>query len=277
MTEREHKALLAIAIEAAAAGSACLRAHYGRLKNIRSKGAAGDLVTEADLAAEAAVLEVLKRRTPEIPVLAEESGGAEVAEHGLLWCIDPLDGTTNFAHGYPIFATSVGLLDGQRPLLGCVDLPFLGEVFEGGAGLGARCNGEPIQVSETGALSESLLVTGFGYDRRTVVDNNYAEFCALTDQTHGVRRGGAAAVDIVYTACGRLDGYWERALSPWDIAAGIAILEAAGGEVSDYDRAPFSIREGRLLATNTRIHDALSAALCACAPLDPVTYRRPAE
>ena len=268
------RAYLRVAVEAAAAGAAVLRAHYGSLRSIRSKGYAGDLVTEADLAAERAVLELLRRRTPELPILSEESGGASLKQGGLLWCVDPLDGTTNFAHGYPLFAASVGLLLDARPLLGCVDLPFMGECFEGGHTLGARLNGDPIQVSETEMISESLLVTGFPYDRADHVDNNYAEFCRLTDLSRGVRRGGAAAVDLVYTACGRLDGYWERALKPWDLAAGVAIVEAAGGRVSAYDEGPLSLESGHLLATNGHLHGALSRELLSVSPLPPESYRR---
>jgi hypothetical protein len=151
--------------------------------------------------------------------LAEESGAAG-EQDGLRWCVDPLDGTTNFAHGYPFFATSIGLTFRQTPVLGAIAVPFLGEVYWGAPGLGAFCNEQAINVSSCQQLEDSLLVTGFAYDRHTRLDNNYAEFCWFTHRTRGVRRGGAAAVDLAFVAAGRQDGYWERGLSPWDLAAG---------------------------------------------------------
>ncbi|TGG85340.1 MAG: inositol monophosphatase [Aphanocapsa feldmannii 288cV] len=268
----QRRQWLAIAIEAAAAGAAELRRHYGQLRQVREKGRAGDLLSEADLAAEAAVLQVLHGRCPELAVLAEESGGTAVEQGGLLWCVDPLDGTTNYAHGYPFFATSVGLVEDGTPLLGCIDVPFMAEVFEGGPGLGARCNGAAIRVSDTKALADSLLVTGFAYDRIHRADNNYAEFCRLTQRCHGVRRGGAAAVDLAYTACGRLDGYWERGLKPWDLAAGSALISAAGGCVTAYDRSPFVLSSGHVLASNGHLQQAISEQLQASEPLDPTLY-----
>lgn len=176
MNTSEAHALLTVARRAAEAGAHQLRQFDGKSFAVRSKGRQGDLITDADEAAEAAVLEVLRQETPTIPVLAEESG-----HHGetgdLLWCVDPLDGTTNFAHGYPFFATSVGLLRHGEPWLGAVVAPRLEEVFWGGVGLGAFCNDRPIQVSACTTLARSVLVTGFAYDRHERLDNNYAEFC----------------------------------------------------------------------------------------------------
>lgn len=174
---------------AAQCGAEILMAHYGQLSNIRSKGRQGDLVTEADEAAEAAVLQLLKETTPQIGILAEESGRFG-ADSGLQWMVDPLDGTTNFAHGYPFFATSIGLCWNARPLLGAIAVPFLHQVFHCCPGVGAFCNDDPIRISGCEELADSLLVTGFAYDRHTRLDNNYAEFCWLTHRTHGVRRGG---------------------------------------------------------------------------------------
>jgi myo-inositol-1(or 4)-monophosphatase len=148
-----------------------------------------------------------------------------------------------------------------KPVVGAIFDPFHRELFRGGVGLGATCNDRAISVSSTEKLADSLLVTGFAYDRRETPDNNYKEFCYLTHITQGVRRGGAASIDLAYVACGRLDGYWERGLSPWDLAAGVAILEAAGGTVSAYDRTDFDIRSGRILATNTKLHHELSQEL----------------
>ena len=179
LTTTELTRLVGIAREAAEQGGAELMRHYGRLASIESKGRVGDLVTNADLAAEKVVLDVLAATTPDIAVLAEESGAAG-EQDGLRWCVDPLDGTTNFAHGYPFFATSIGLTFRQTPVLGAIAVPFLGEVYWGAPGLGAFCNEQAINVSSCQQLEDSLLVTGFAYDRHTRLDNNYAEFCWLT-------------------------------------------------------------------------------------------------
>jgi myo-inositol-1(or 4)-monophosphatase len=145
--------------------------------------------------------------------------------------------------------------------------PFHQELFQAAKGWGATRNHQPIRVSQTTQLAQSLLVTGFAYDRRQNPDNNYAEFCRLTHLTQGVRRGGAACLDLAYVACGRLDGYWERGLSPWDIAAGIVLVEEAGGRVTAYDQSPQILNSGRLLATNGHIHPALSQELLRVQPI----------
>ena len=223
---------LDIATEAASAGGAVLQHYWGNLSDIRQKGRPGDLVTEADKAAEKEVLAVLRRHLPNHAVLAEESGSLGNQTDGLLWAVDPLDGTTNYTHQYPFCGCSVGLLIDGKPAVGAIFDPVHNHLFRAASGLGATCNREPISVSSTASLSESLLVTGFAYDRRETIDNNYAEFCHLTHLTQGVRRGGAASIDLAYVACGRLDGYWERGLSPWDLAAGVILVEEAGGSVT---------------------------------------------
>lgn len=256
---------------AAQKGADTLMAHYGQLCNIRSKGRQGDLVTEADEAAEAEVLQLLKTMTPDVGILAEESGRSG-NEQGLQWMVDPLDGTTNFAHGYPFFATSVGLCWNNRPLLGAIAVPYLSQVFHCSPWIGAFCNEDPIQVSSCGELADSLLVTGFAYDRHTRLDNNYAEFCWLTHRTHGVRRGGAAAVDLAFVAAGQLDGYWERGLSPWDLAAGVALVQQAGGEVTNYDGSPFELCSGRVLAANPSLRPKISNELVQVKPLPGLSF-----
>lgn len=252
---------LDVATESVLAAGAVLRERWGKLENIQEKGRPGDLVTEADQLAEAEVLKVLNRHLPNHQILAEESGALGNADSEYLWAIDPLDGTTNYAHGFPMAATSVGLIVKGLPTVGAVYNPFSNELFRGAKGLGATCNRRPIQVSQTQELSKSLLITGFAYDRRETTDNNYAEFCHLTHLTQGVRRLGCASMDLASVACGRLDGYWERGLQPWDMAAGIVILEEAGGKVTAYDGSPLDINSGRILATNGNIHDSLSKAL----------------
>lgn len=252
---------LDIATEAAQAGGAVLAAYWGKLEEVKEKERAGDLLTIADQEAETAVLAVLERHCPDHQILAEESGRQGNAQSPYLWAIDPLDGTTNYAHQYPFSATSVSLLIEGVPQVGVVYDPFHRELFRAATGLGATRNRQPIQVSATADLGKSLLVTGFAYDRRETPDNNYAEFCYLTHLTQGVRRGGAAAIDLAYVACGRLDGYWERGLSPWDLAAGIVLVREAGGRVTAYDQRPLDLGSGRILATNGRLHQALSAEL----------------
>ena len=266
LTASRLEQLSQVAREAANLGGSVLMRHYGRLVSIQQKARAGDLVTDADLAAEKAVLASLTESSPDIPVLAEESG-AQGDVSDLCWCVDPLDGTTNFAHGYPFFATSIGLLWRGLPILGAVAVPFLHEVFWCCPGSGAYLNDQRIRVSECSALDESLLVTGFAYDRRERLDNNYAEFCRLTHRTRGVRRGGAAAVDLAYVAAGRVDGYWERGLSPWDLTAGAALVVIAGGEVSDYRAPNYDVSSGRILATGPGIHAPLQGELEAVEPL----------
>lgn len=258
---------LDIATAAALAGGAVLEQYWGNLQSVQEKGRSGDLVTEADKASESVVLEVLERHLPsEHRILAEESGGADL-NAAYLWAVDPLDGTTNYAHQYPFCAVSIGLLVKGRSQLGVVYNPILKQLFRGAKGLGASLNHQPIQVSATSQLKDSLLVTGFAYDRRDRLDNNYAEFCHFTHLTQGVRRGGSAAIDLAYVACGHLDGYWERGLSPWDLAAGVILVEEAGGRISAYDGDHFDIGSGRILASNGYLHPAMMSVLKQVQPL----------
>ena len=253
---------LDIATEAALAAGVVLQDYLGKLEDaITEKGRPGDLVTAADKASEQVILEVLRRHFPQHSILAEESGKLGNQDNEFLWAIDPLDGTTNYAHQYPCFAVSIGLLINGVPKVGVIYDPFRDELFRAAAGLGATRNRRPIQVSQTAELSKSLLVSGFAYDRRETPDNNYAEFCHLTHLTQGVRRDGAAALDLAYVACGRVDGYWERGIAPWDVVAGIILVQEAGGNVTAYDGTPIKIESGRILATNGYLHDSLSQEL----------------
>lgn len=260
-SSQQLQIFLDIATEAALAAGAILQSYWGNLDVISEKKRAGDLVTAADKASEAAVLEVLQRHFPDHAILAEESGFLGNPDSEYCWAIDPLDGTTNYAHQYPFFAVSIGLLIAGIPQVGVIFDPFHNELFRAATGSSATCNRKPIQVSTTSELRKSLLVTGFAYDRRETADNNYAEFCHLTHLTQGVRRSGSAALDLAHVACGRLDGYWERGIAAWDITAGIVLLEAAGGKVTAYDGSPIRIESGRILATNGSIHDSLSHEL----------------
>jgi myo-inositol-1(or 4)-monophosphatase len=253
---------LDVATESVLAAGAVLEDLYGKLKAIAEKGRPGDLVTEADKKAESIILDIIARHCPDHAILAEESGylGDQTA-NPYLWAIDPLDGTTNYAHGYPVACVSVGLMIEGIPQVGAIYNPFRQELFRGGKGLGATLNRRPIRVSQTTSLEKSLLVSGFAYDRRETLDNNYAEFCHLTHLTQGVRRSGSAALDLADVACGRLEGYWERGIKAWDIVAGVVILEEAGGMVTSYDNHSLDIQSGRILATNGLIHQELSQSL----------------
>ncbi len=274
LSPTELKELTVVARRAASAGGTVLRHHSGRLERIREKSRAGDLVTEADEAAEAAVLAVLEAETPGLAILAEESGRRPGAGE-LEWCVDPLDGTTNYAHGFPFFATSVGLTWKGLPLLGALDAPALEQAFWAASGLGAWCNDQPLAVSGCEQLPKSLLATGFAYDRCSRLDNNYAEFAWFTHRSRGVRRAGSAALDLAYVAAGRLDGYWERGLSPWDLAAGLVLVEEAGGSVSDYAGQRLNPADGRLIACSPELHQALISGLASCAPLRGACYGAP--
>ncbi|NEQ48592.1 MAG: inositol monophosphatase [Leptolyngbya sp. SIO3F4] len=258
---------LDVATEAALAGGAILQKYWGNLSSIQEKGRSGDLVTEADRASELEVLAVIKRHLPEHAILAEESGQLGQLDNPLLWAIDPLDGTTNYAHQYPLCAVSIGLLVEGTPTVGVVYNPILGDLYRAAKGLGATHNRQPMHVSTTTKLANSLLVTGFAYDRRETIDNNYAEFCHFTHLTQGVRRGGSASIDLAHVASGCLDGYWERGLSPWDLAAGVVLVEEAGGVVSAYDGSPFDIHSGRLVATNGSLHQTIVNELGTVKPL----------
>lgn len=253
---------LDIATEAALAAGAVIQSYLGKLADsVVEKGRPGDLVTIADQASESVILETLRRHLPEHSILAEESGALGNQDHEFLWAVDPLDGTTNFAHQYPVFAVSIGLLVAGEPQVGVIYDPSRQELFRAAKGLGATCNRRPIRVSPTQDLQQSLLVTGFAYDRRETTDNNYGEFCHFTHLTQGVRRSGAAAMDLAYVACGRLDGYWERGIAPWDMAAGVIIVREAGGMVSAYDGSALDISSGRILATNGHIHQGMITEL----------------
>lgn len=257
---------LDIATEAALSAGAILRDRWGTIEFIEEKRP-GDLITEVDKQSEEIILKILNRHLPDHPILAEESGIIGGSQERYLWAIDPLDGTTNYAHGYPASSVSIGLLIDNIPYVGVIYDPVRDRLYRAIKGLGATCNRRPIKVSSTADLRHSLLVTGFAYDRRETTDNNYAEFCYLTHLSQGVRRGGSAALDLALVACGNLDGYWERGLKPWDITAGIVLLEEAGGRVTAYDESPLNLQSGRILATNGNLHGVLSRSLLATPPL----------
>ena len=218
---------LTVAQTAATAASAILLEGWGKRPEFHFKSSETDLVTEFDARAEAAVVHALANAFPNDTIVGEEGGG-QTGNSGRSWHVDPLDGTTNFAHGLPIFCTSVGLLIDNKPVLGMVTAPALGWTFRGVAGHGAFLNDSPIHTSDVTDLGRALLVTGFPYLRNGRSDN-LAEFGAFMRSSQGVRRLGSAALDLCFVACGWLDGFWERHVKSWDLVAGAAIVLAAGG------------------------------------------------
>lgn len=247
------------AIQAAQAAGKVLRRYFAKEIRIDYKGAV-NLVTDADRASEAVVIQTIRRRFPDHRFLAEEGGeqaGGRASSSkgsGYKWIIDPLDGTTNFAHSYPHFCVSIGLEIEGEVALGLVYDPLREELFLAETGRGATLNGTPIHVSKTEKLNDSLLVTGFAYDVREDLKNNLDHFGKFSLRAQGVRRTGSAALDLCYVAMGRLDGFWEMKLSPWDTAAGMRIVQEAGGRVTTFSGGPFSIDLKEILATNGRIH-----------------------
>ena len=263
--------LTEIAKNAATIGSEIIKSNYNMIQTISSKSREGDLVTNVDLEAERKIKEYLLDQTPNITILAEESGQSKKVSD-LIWCLDPLDGTTNYSHGYPFFGTSIGLVYKGIPLLGAISVPYLNELYWGCITKGSYCNDEIIKVSNPINLSESLLVTGFAYDRFETENNNYAEFCWLTHKTRGVRRGGAAAVDLAFVAAGKVDGFWERGLQIWDIAAGAIIVHEAGGIISNYPNGELDLYSGRILACSPSIIIELKEQLSKVTPLQTSLY-----
>ena len=263
--------LTKIAKKSALIGNEILLNNYNKIQTINSKGRKGDLVTNVDLEVELKIKEYLSTKTPDISIHAEESGKL-IRSSQLTWCIDPLDGTTNYSHGYPFFGTSIGLIYKNYPILGAISVPYLNELYSACIGNGSFCNEKKLKVSNPTNLSESLLVTGFSYDRFETENNNYAEFCYLTHKTRGVRRGGAAAVDLAFVASGKVDGYWEKGLEIWDLAAGAIIVKEAGGIVSDYPNGGFNLSSGRILACSPKLEKELKLELSKVSPLNKQFY-----
>ncbi len=234
-----------------------VRAAFPRtaLTQVGYKGAVNP-VTETDLAAEQLILSRLRAAFPDHRFYAEESGGDEWRAPGPpIWLIDPLDGTVNFAHGFPFIGISLALLVEGHPVVGVIYDPLRDETFAASLGSGATLNGEPIHVSGVERLEHAFLATGFPYDRRTAPDNNTQRLDHFLRRSQGVRRAGAAVLDLSYVACGRLDGFWEIRLNPWDVAAGIHIVREAGGRVTDDQGGPDCVSGAFIVASNGRIHD----------------------
>lgn len=211
-----------------------------------------DLVTEADRRSEELVVRAIESRYPGHAILGEE-GGDRAGNSEYRWYVDPLDGTTNFAHGFPVFNVSIGLEHKGELICGVIYDPTRDELFAAERGAGARLNGQPVHVSRAGHLEDSLVATGFP-SRKRHQNVNVHFFYQMAMITHGVRRPGAAAIDLAYVACGRLDAFWEFGLNPWDVAAGALLIEEAGGTVTDMHGEKWHLRSPHLLATNTLLH-----------------------
>lgn len=251
--------LESVARRAAERAGAILKERWLRHGPIEVKSTAIDLVTEVDRACEAAILDVLCRAFPDHAVLAEESGAR--GSHEFLWLVDPLDGTTNFAHGYPQVSISIALRQGAQSVLGLVYDPLREETFFARRGHGAFLNGRALQVTTTDRLDASLLASGFPYDRREHADFYLSFFKAFMLRTQGIRRAGSAALDLCWVAAGRVDGFWESKLKSWDTAAGALIVEEAGGRTSDFRGSRFDPFSAETLATNGRIHEEMLQVL----------------
>jgi myo-inositol-1(or 4)-monophosphatase len=243
---------LVSAKEAALQAGALLKENSSKTPEIRFKGAV-DLVTDIDSRAQELIIERLGERFPGHDFLAEEDQNRE-GDSEYLWIIDPLDGTTNFAHNYPVFCVSIALIREGQVLLGVVFDPMRDELFTAVKGEGATANGRTIGVSCVRELDKSLLATGFPYDLRESRVNNISHFVNFVTRVQGIRRGGSAALDLCYVACGRFDGFWELKLQPWDVAAGGLVVLEAGGRVSDFCGGPFRLSGKETLATNGLIH-----------------------
>ena len=244
---------LEVAIEAAREAGAMLRAEFSRPKRISYKGEV-DIVTESDRRSEAVIVGRLRERFPEHAIIAEEGSNSAAAGSRYCWHVDPLDGTTNFAHGYPCFAVSIGLTEDGDPIAGAIFNPIADELFTAARGEGAYLNGKPIRVSSVEKLAHSLVATGFPtHQRKRSANMEY--YWEFTLRSHGVRRDGSAALDLCSVACGRFDAFWEFRLNSWDTAAGMLLVREAGGTVTDLSGRSYRPGGFDMLASNGRIHE----------------------
>lgn len=249
---------------------------FGHAGGVRFKGES-DIVTDYDVRSERFLRAALGDAFPEHGVVGEEGEGPQERDRRFVWYVDPIDGTTNFAHGHPFFCISLGLVErtaaGEVPVAGVITAPALGMTWSAARGLGAERHDArgvtPTRVSGTERLEDALFATGFPAGRRTDPNNNYARFLHLDSHTRGVRRCGAAALELCLMADGSYDGFWEPGLHAWDVAAGAAIIREAGGTVSNVDGSPFELHAGRILASNGLLHERLVEVLGSRQPLPP--------
>ncbi len=247
--------LLQFAVNCALESGKIQRRHYQKAFRIRHKGEI-NLVTDVDIACQDRILALIKERCPDDDIIAEEQTNSYEGSANR-WIVDPLDGTTNYAHGYPFFCTSIAYEVKGEVVLGVVYNPIFKELFTAVKGGGSYLNDRRLTVSSTESLKQSLLSTGFPYDIATTTNNNINHFVSFLYEAQAIRRDGSAALNLGYVACGRFDGYWELKLNPWDMAAGVLIVEEAGGRITDLAGSPFSIYDDSIVASNGLIHDDL--------------------
>jgi myo-inositol-1(or 4)-monophosphatase len=252
-------AMLDFAVDVARRAGALLQEGLGRGRSVMLKSAF-EVVTDVDRASEALIVAAIAERFPDHTIIAEEGGGVERGP-AYRWVIDPLDGTNNYAHGFPFFSVSIGLMRGPDLALGVVYDPLRDELFTAQRGEGAYCNGRAMRVSDTPQLAAALLSTGFPYTYGQGGENNRREFDILQGRTQGVRRAGCASLDLAYVAMGRLDAHWELRLQPWDSAAGALLVLEAGGQLSGWGGDAWDPWSGTLIASNGRIHGEIIEAL----------------
>jgi myo-inositol-1(or 4)-monophosphatase len=252
--------MLKTAILAAERAALVHKKYYRNLEEVMYKSGTNNLVTKADLESERAIIDTIKRMYPSHGILAEEKGGKDI-DSEYLWVIDPLDGTVNFAHGFPLFCVSIALQKNGITELGVVYAPILNELFTVEKGKGARLNGRSVKVSKTLRLETALIATGFPYSLKKSPGDNFKHFEKVCKKAQGIRRGGAAALDLCYVGCGFFDGFFEQELEPWDTAAAVLFVEEAGGKVTDYKGKAFDIFKKRIAAGNAKINGQLTDLL----------------
>ncbi|MAU13522.1 MAG: inositol monophosphatase [Anaerolineaceae bacterium] len=253
----ELTAVRDIVIDMAKEAGAIALDYYQRPLVYNTKASNYDIVTEGDKATELAIVAQIKKHFPGHYIHGEEGGGQGDPNAEYHWYVDPIDGTTNYAHCFPYWCTSIAMTTQDRqPLVGVLYAPVMNDLFVAVKGQGAMLNGQPIHVAERAELAECIVVSGFPYDRKTNPDNNQAEWSAMAPLVRGLRRLGSAALDMANIAAGRLDGYWERGLHPWDTLAGVLLIQEAGGKVSTYsgEPNPQNTEEGRYLVSNGHVH-----------------------